>query len=340
MKTLYKYLYIFLFFSLLVLFCSSCIRKQEFNFNTKNPQFVLILPGPINDSSLNEEAYKGLKRFKGDYGIVRIAAIEKVAVDELPNVVAGLIKLKYDYIIAHGYDYGSTLQKITRKYPDVFFCNIGGDKVQAPNLCTFNFKDEQYGYLVGVVAGLNTATNKVGIIVGGKTPSVERVIIGMRKGLRAVNPKADLVVSYINSWTDITKGKEAANTQINTGVDILTHLADRAGIGIIKAAEEADISVIGAIQDQHSIAPTTVINSGIEDASQLVYLACEHYIDKTLLPIDYRYGLKHQVVDLTPSHGNIDPSTENRISAIKRQLTDIEVRQDEIEENKKLRRQR
>lgn len=192
-------------------------------------------------------------------------------------------------------------------------------------MCSFNFKDEQYGYLVGAVAGLNTSTNKVGIVVGKKTPSIERTILGMRKGLRAVNPKADLVVSYINTWNDITKGKEAAQTQINTGVDVITHLADISGIGVLKAAEDADISAIGAIKDQHDLAPSTIILSGIQDGSQLVYLASEFYLDGTLEPVNYRFGLVHQVIDLTPSHGNVDPFTENKIEAVKKQLTDLEI---------------
>lgn len=329
--------YLTIILSLLVILASvSCGKKVEFTFNTQNPKFALILSGPTNDSSWNEAAYEGLKRFKSDHANVRILAIEKATVKEIDEIVKKLVKDKYDFIISHGYEFGNPLKKIAKQYPEVFFCVIGGETTQPPNLCSFNFKDEQYGYLVGVVAGLNTATNKVGIVVGNKIPSIERTIIGMRKGLRTINPKADLVVTYINSWTDLALGREAAITQINTGVDVITHLADRAGIGVIKAAEEADISVIGAIKDQHDIAPTTVITSGIQDASQLVYLACEHYADSNLKPANYQYGLRHQVVDITPSYGNIDPATENRINLIKRQITDIEIQKAEAEEKRRL----
>lgn len=335
MKLKCYFLAIFLSITL-VLTLNSCLQKKnKFVFNIKTPKIALVLAGPINDSAWNSAAYNGLKRFKSDYPYVKTTTIEKVTIGEAKAVFHALARKKFDLIIAHGYELGEVVKNIAKKYPHIFFCVIGGEVAKKPNLCSFQFKDEQYGYLIGSVAGFNTSTNKVGIVVGKKTPSIERTILGMRKGVRAANPKADLVVSYINSWNDINKGKEAAQAQINTGVDVITHLADISGIGVIKAAEDADISAIGAIQDQHEIAPSTIITSGIQDASQLVYLTSELYLTQELEPLIYKFGLKHQVIDLTPSLGNIDPTTENRIEAIKMQLTELEIAQEEAKEKLK-----
>ena len=313
----------------LILTTASCSSiKKIYKFKTKDIKVALVLPGPINDSSLNKAAYKGLKRFEQDYK-TDIAVVEDVSLNDAKKVLSGLADRNFDLIIALGYEYGKYLRNIANVYPKSFFCIIGGEISREPNLCSFNFKDEQYGYIIGVVAGLNTSTNKIGIVVGKKIPSIERSIIGMRNGLRAVNPKADLIVSYINTFNDINKGREAAIDQINSGVDIITHLADASGIGVIKAAEETDISAIGAVVDQHELAPSTIITSGIQDASQLIYLACEYYTEKILESKIYRFGLKHQVIDLTPSYGNIDPTTETRINRIKSQLTDQEITQEE-----------
>ncbi len=326
----------FILFLLMLLISStlSCSNQiKGYVFKTDGIRIALVVPGPINDSSWNEAAYKGLKRFQEDYK-AKIAVVEKVSLDDAKDIFSELAERKFNLIIAHGYDYGRILKKMARMYPEVFFCANGAQISQPPNLCSFNFKDEQYGYLLGVVAGLNTSTNKTGIVVGKKMPSVENTIIGMRQGLKSVNPKADLVVSYINDWDNIVKGKEAGIAQINTGVDIITHLADTSGIGVIKAAEDADISAIGAIVDQHDLAPSTVITSGLQDASQLVYLTCEYYKEMILEPVSYRFGLKHQVIDLAPSYGNIDPTVETKINRIKNELADIEVAQDELSERK------
>ena len=295
---------------------------------------ALVLPGPVNDSSRILAAYNGLKRFLEDYQ-AEIAVVEKVSLSESRKIFSSLAERKFDLIVGQGFEYGFVVKKIAKMFPDTFFCIIGGDISQEPNLCSFNFKDEQYGYLVGIVAGLNTTTNKIGIVIGKKSPAEEKVVIGIRKGLKAVNPKADLVVSYINAWNDIAKGREAGIAQINTGVDIITHLADISGIGVIKAAEEADVSAIGAIADQHDLAPTTVITSGIEDASQLIYLVCEKYWERNLDSRVYSYGLKDQVIDLTPSYGNIDPTTETKINRLKDQLSDFETAQEEALGNTK-----
>ena len=335
-----KKFFIFFLLCLLVLSLPSCSRvKKGYEFPKKERlNIALVISGPVNDSSWNSAAYSGLKRFQSDYK-EHITVVEKVDMENARDVFSQLAEIGYDLIIGFSYDYGAVLKKIARMYPESFFVVAGGEISQEPNLCSFSFKDDQYGYLIGVVAGLNTSTNKVGIIVGKKLPSIERTIVGMRKGLKQTNPKADLVVSYINSWDDISKGREAATSQINTSVDVITHLADVAGIGVIKAAEDLDISAIGAITDQHDLAPTVVITSGIQDASQLIYLACEQYHDKTLEPKAYQYGLKNQVVDITPSYGNIDPTTEARINRIKAQLIELEAAQEfrEMQAKKKQR---
>lgn len=325
-----------LFLLILIIFSvpSCSVQKKGYQFFEKeNLKIALVLAGPVNDSSWNSAAYNGLKRFQKD-NKVEIAVVEKVSLSDAKKVFSELANRKFDLVIGHGYEYGFILKKLAQMFPEVFFCIIGGEFAQEPNVCSFSFKDEQYGYLVGVAAGLNTSTNKIGIVVGDKIPSIERTILGLRKGLKAVNPKADLVVSYINAWNDIPKGREAALTQINTGVDVITHLADASGIGVIKAAEDADISAIGAVIDQHDLAPTTVITSGIEDASQLVYLACQSYLEETLEPKLYRLGLRNQVIDLTPSYGNIDPTTETRINRIKSELIDLESAQEELLEER------
>ena len=234
----------FLFVPLFALVsCSS--QKTGFQFFGKNDiKIALVLSGPVNDSSWNSLAYNGLKRFRDDRK-VNIVALEKVKLEDAEEVFSTLAKKKFNLIIGHGYEYGFVLKKIARMFPEAFFCVIGGEVSQEPNLCSFDFKDEQYGYLIGTVAGLNTATNKVGVVVGKQMPSIEKAIIGIRKGLKSVNPKADLVVSYINSWDDITKGRDAGIAQISTGVDVITHLADESGIGVIRAAEESEYQLLG-----------------------------------------------------------------------------------------------
>ncbi len=326
----FKKLFLCLLICTVATFNFSCSNnKQTYKFlNKKNVRVALVLSGPVSDSSWNEAAYNGLRRYRNDYQ-AEIAVVEKVSLADAKKVFSELASRKYDLVIGHGYEYGFIFTMIAKEYPETFFCCIGGEVYSEPNVCSFKFKDEQYGYLIGIVAGLNTSTNKVGIVVGKKMPSVERTIVGMRKGLKSVNPKADLVVSYINTWSDIVKGREAGVAQINAGVDVITHLADVSGIGVIKAAEESDISAIGSITDQHDLAPSTVITSGIEDASQLLYLACEHYSEKTLEAKVYSFGLKDQVIDLTPSYGNIDPTIETRINRLRDQLTDQEVVQEE-----------
>ncbi len=320
-KKLKTFLIIFLI-SFSGLSCHKNIQGYKFP-EKKFIKVALVLSGTIGDSEWNSSAYNGLKRFQTDYK-ADIAVVEKVSLEDAEKVFPKLAEKGFNLIIGNSYLYTRLLKKVALLYPNVFFCTISGDSYQFPNFCTFNFNNFQYGYLLGIVSGLNTSTNKVGFVVGSKTSYIEKIIVGFRRGLKSVNPKADLVVSYLNSWNDISKGREAAVNQINTGVDVISHFAELSGIGVIKAAEESDISAIGALVDQHDIAPTTVISSGIQDISQIIYLVCEHYQDRSLEPIAYSFGLKDQVIDIAPGYGNIDPTTETRINRIKAKLIEAE----------------
>ena len=336
MKFSLKTLFLFLSSLLIIFLATSCLKsKNKFSFNSTNPKIVLVLPGSITESLWNSSAFDGLKRIKSDYKNVEIAAVENVSTKESKAIFHALAKQNYDLVIAYGYQYGAVLKKIAPKCPNTFFCVVDGDIFQGQNLSSFTFKDEQFGYLLGVIAGLNTATNKVGIVISRKIPSVERAIIGMREGLRSVNPKADLVISYTKEQNSIPICREAAVDQINTGVDVVTHIVDIGGIGVIKAAEESDISAIGTVTDQHSFGPTTVLASVILDISQIVYLVSELYLDKSLEPAIYRFGLKHELIDITPSQGNIDPTTENTIQGIKKQLAEMESKEEDKGNKKK-----
>lgn len=340
MKLISKKFYIISFLIFIFLASYSCSSvKTSYKFNIKDTKVALVLPNAVNDSIINQAAYNGLKRFAEDYQ-GNISVVEKVSLADSKQIIKELAERKFDIIIVLGYEYGFIAKKIAKFYPDTFFCVVEGEVSEEPNLCSFNFKDEQYGYLIGSVAGINTSTNKVGIVVSRKTPAIERTILGMRKGLKAINPKVDLVVSYINSQNDINKGREAGVIQINNGVDVITHLADTSGVGVIKAAEDADISVIGAIVDQHDLAPTTVITSGIQDYSQLIYIICELYSEQSLEPKKYRFGLNNQIIDLAQTYGNIDPTSDTRINRIKAKLIDLEASQVAQKEQKEKRKKR
>jgi basic membrane lipoprotein Med (substrate-binding protein (PBP1-ABC) superfamily) len=100
---------------------------------------------------------------------------------------------------------------------------------------------------MGMIAGSMTTTNKIGMVGGYPIGEVNRLFHAFMAGARAVNPEVEFKVSFIGSWYDPPKAKEAAFAQVESGVDIL--YAERAGV--VDAAREKGILAFGNVNDMN-----------------------------------------------------------------------------------------
>jgi len=138
--------------------------------------------------------------------------------------------------------------------------------------CCTTFKYGELGYFTGMAAGLMTKNNKIGIVSAEDSPQDDADINTMKTGIKAVNPTATASVAYVGSWDDVVKGQQVTQAQIDTGVDVLIIQGDSFTPPAIKLAQAKGIKVIGGWSgDAYSIAPDTVITSGVQDVPS-VYL--------------------------------------------------------------------
>jgi len=78
-------------------------------------------------------------------------------------------------------------------------------------------------------------------------------------GAREINPKVEFSVTFINSWFDPPKAKEAAFAMIDKGADIM--YAER--FGVSDAAKERGKLAIGNVIDTQAQYPDTVVASAL-----------------------------------------------------------------------------
>jgi basic membrane lipoprotein Med (substrate-binding protein (PBP1-ABC) superfamily) len=100
---------------------------------------------------------------------------------------------------------------------------------------------------MGIIAGGMTKTNKIGMVGGYPIGEVNRLFHAFMAGARSVNPDVEFKVSFLGSWYDPPKAKEAAFAQIEAGVDVL--YAERAGV--TDAARERNIIAFGNVNDMN-----------------------------------------------------------------------------------------
>jgi len=97
-------------------------------------------------------------------------------------------------------------------------------------------------------------------MVGGyPIPEVNRLMHAFMAGAKETNPKVEFYVSFIGSWFDPPKAKEAAFAMIEKGADVM--YAER--FGVSDAAKEKGKLAIGNVIDTQAQYPETVVVSAL-----------------------------------------------------------------------------
>jgi basic membrane protein A and related proteins len=104
-------------------------------------------------------------------------------------------------------------------------------------------------------------TGTVGAVAAMDIPEVARLVNAFYQGAKEANPNVKRKTSFIGSFFDPPKAKEAALAQIAAGVDVI--YAER--FGVIEAAKEKGVLAISNMSDQSELAPDTVITGPVWD---------------------------------------------------------------------------
>jgi basic membrane protein A len=189
-------------------------------------------------------------------------------------------------------------RKVAKDFPKTAFVMGSSGKPQAPNFSVFDNYIQEPAYLTGMIAGGMTKSNKIGLVGGFPIPEVNRLMHAFMEGAKEVNPKAEFTVSFINSWFDPPKAKEATFAMIDKGADVL--YAER--FGVSDAAKEKGKLAIGNVIDTQAQYPDTVVASALWHMEPSVDRAIQAVKGGTYKAEDYGpYSMmKHKGSSLAP----------------------------------------
>jgi basic membrane protein A len=234
---------------------------------------AMALPGPINDKGFNESAYAGLQAC-GQNG-AQTAYKESVKPADFVKTLQTFARSN-DVVIGHGFEWGDPVKQVAPEFPDVKFVVTSNPlKPAQPNVVHSIINSTQGAYLAGVAAGAATKTNQIAGVGGLKFPVLEAQMQAYEAGAKSVNPKVTMKTVWLGTFDDAAKGREAAQGLAASGNDVVYHIADAAGVGVINGAQAAKIKAIGWGLDQHSVAPETVVASQIVDTVKQISDMCK-----------------------------------------------------------------
>ncbi|MHA1537113.1 MAG: BMP family protein [Alphaproteobacteria bacterium] len=180
-------------------------------------------------------------------GQIEYVFSEKVANTDYVRVLREYAEKGVDLIVGEAFGISREARKVADDYPKVAFLMGDPFKPHGKNFAVFDNYIHEPCYLMGMIAGSMTKTNKIGMVGGYPIGEVNRLFNAFMAGARSVNSKVQFKVNFIGSWYDPPKAKEAAFAQIEAGVDVL--YAERAGV--VGAARAKGIIAFGNVNDMN-----------------------------------------------------------------------------------------
>ena len=255
--------------------------------------------GGINDKSFNQSANEGVLRAKDEFKF-RYTTIEAQKKEDYEPNLQALVDDGSNLVFGVGYQLADAISKVAQNNPDVNFCIIDS-VVDGDNVESIIFKEEEGSFLVGVIAGLMTKTNKVGFIGGKDEETIVKFESGFAAGVKAVNPEAakgliskdgkmpGATVKYASSFADTNKGYELAKSLYESGCDVIYHAAGGVGIGMFQAAKEfkdqgKEVWAIGVDMDQAISLPDysdVILTSMIKRVDNVTYDVAKSQVEDT-----------------------------------------------------------
>ena len=260
-----------------------CQRIQETTRDIYTPEpetfkVGMLLPGAISDQGWNALAHDGLMAIETELG-AEIDYVESLTPAEWEADFRAYAMDGYDLIFGHGYEYQEAAVAVAQDYPEiVFITSAGASGAIRENVAPMVFRLEQASYLLGIIAGMMTQTDKIGTVGGQDLPSGRSVFIAFEGGVKSVNPDAVVQRVYVGDWENIDKARELALTQIQEGVDFIFHNANEAGLGVFEAVVMAQDSgktvyAFGANRDQSAVSPRAVLANAVITPKAYLQLA-------------------------------------------------------------------
>ena len=198
----------------------------------------------VKDEGTIEYEYQDNIGYSGDMEVV----LREVSDEKKPDIIFG-----------DAFGNEEAVRKVAKDYPEIAFVFGSGLGPSEPNLSVFDNWIHEPAYLSGLLAGSLSKSGKIGVVGGYPVPEVNRIVNAFIQGAKEANPKAEILVTFLNSWFDPAAAKEAALAQVDSGADVL--FAER--FGVIEAAQDKKLLAFGSMSDQNSLAPDTVVSGPV-----------------------------------------------------------------------------
>ena len=280
---------------------------------------ALVLIGRVGGEGWNFAHMRAFKALEKAAPYVQSHYTESVPEGaEAERVFTTYARKGYHVILASSFGYMDPALNVAKRFPNLVMMHCCGFKT-APNMTTYYVRDYEVGYLAGIVAGRMTKTNIIGYVGAHPISNIVMNFNAFGLGVRSVNPKAKIHVVWTQSWYDPAKEREAADSVMDIGADVVAQYVDSPAAQ--QAAEKRGKYSIGIYSDMSAFAPKAHLTSQLWNWGRIYIDVVKRVHEGTWKNDRYLWGLKEGVVDLSPFNQAVPLSVrqlvEERKAAIK-----------------------
>lgn len=315
---------IFLIFSICLLLLPvlcSCKQKEGSAQPGKDKlKVAFVYVGPVGDAGWTFAHDASRKEMEKQLDFVESTYIESVPEgSDAERIFTSLCEKDYKLIFGTTFGYMDAMENVAKKYPDVVFVHCSGYKTSA-NLGNYFGRIEEPRYLSGIVAGKMTKSNKIGYVAAHPIPEVIRGINAFTLGVRKVNPKAKIQVVWTYTWYDPGKEKEAAESLLDTGADVIAQHQDTSAPQ--QAAEARGAYSIGYNCDMSKFAPKAHLTSPVWNWTPFYVKTATEVHNGTWKTSSYWEGMKSGIVELAPMAPMVPEDVKKLVEKEKKDIID------------------
>jgi basic membrane protein A len=280
----------------------------------KGPKVGLVTDiGGLNDRSFNFLANEGFERAKEELGATG-SVIESKSDSDYGRNLGSHVTNGAELVIGIGFLMGDAVKDAAEKAPDANFTIVDfsyedekGEWTAGDNVAGILFKEQEAGYLAGVLAGAveeageleGLNDKKIVSAVGGlEIPPVVKFIAGFKAGVMSQCADCEVLVEYSQDFVDQSKCQDRANSQIAKGSDIVFQVAGQCGLGALDAAKTKGVWGIGVDADQAYLGDH-ILTSAMKRVDTAVFQMIESVNDDTFPGGEAKvFGLAEDGVDV------------------------------------------
>ena len=224
---------------------------------------ALIEPSLRNDLAFSQSMYAAATSLAGPLHYTLSVSDNLFNVSDAANAMRQYASEGYNLVIAHGSQYGGSVQQLDSQFPKTSFAwGTAGVTYGLKNVFAYQASSQEGGYVEGYVAAQLSKSKVLGVIGPINVGDAHLYVVGFKAGALAADPKATVRVSFTGSFSDDTLMATAANSYVSEKADMLTG-SSQSVVGAIGVAKSAKVGWFGTQWDQSSLAPTQVVASQV-----------------------------------------------------------------------------